>query len=185
MSKIQKKVEVDCQNSMQYILHIKTQNLQRQVGQNQQRISYLIQQHQRRQTSLYRKTYPLTSRNPSYYPNKNAAVPNSPRTQNFTQTIDGIYEEAKRNSVISNSIKRSKRQIGGFMDQCACPPGPPGMRGKKGKRGTRGALGRPGPPGIPGPPGKNGFPVMILFNSNLNILALFKRIVPVLTTYFK
>ena len=67
--------------------------------------------------------------------------------------MDDIPTSSNRNLV------RSKRQIGGYIDQCACPPGPPGMRGKKGKRGARGASGRAGPPGIPGSPGKNGFPV--------------------------
>ena len=77
----------------------------------------------------------------------------------------GMDSQGMPDSVISNSIKRSKRQIGGLMDHCVCPPGPPGMRGKKGKRGARGTNGRPGPPGIPGPPGKNGFPVSYYDNN--------------------
>ena len=73
--------------------------------------------------------------------------------------MNNLAESKPKNSV------RAKRQIGGFMDQCACPPGPPGMRGKKGKKGNRGSSGRAGPPGIPGPPGKNGFPVRMKYHN--------------------
>ena len=156
---------------MQYVLQLKTQNLQRQIGQNQQRISYLNRQQQRLQASLYHRNYQLPSQNPSNNQNRNYAFSKSQRTKNITQMLFGMDSQGMPDSVISNSIKRSKRQIGGLMDHCVCPPGPPGMRGKKGKRGARGTNGRPGPPGIPGPPGKNGFPVSYSSRYELQIIS--------------
>ena len=157
---------------MQYTVHFQTQNLQRQIRENQQRIAYLVKKLQGLQRPLNRRNYQPQSRNSIYYEDKNVAIPNFPQAQNITKIgmewmIERKDDRETENSRTSNSVTRSKRQIG-LMDNysnanCVCPPGPPGMRGKKGKKGLRGASGRPGPPGIPGPPGKNGFPVSLEF----------------------
>ena len=157
---------------MQYTVHFQTQNLQRQIRENQQRIAYLVKKLQGLQRPLNRRNYQPQSRNSIYYEDKNVAIPNFPLAQNITKIgmewmMERKDDRETENSRTSNSVTRSKRQIG-LMDNysnanCVCPPGPPGMRGKKGKKGLRGASGRPGPPGIPGPPGKNGFPVSLEF----------------------
>ena len=152
---------------MQSTVHFQTQNLQRQIRQNHQRIAYLVKSLQSLQPSLNRRNYPQQPQNQIYYEDKNVAIPNFSQVKNITKPgMEWMMERNDNretdNSRTSDSVRRSKRQIG-LMDNysnanCVCPPGPPGMRGKKGKKGMRGASGRPGPPGIPGPPG---FPVSL------------------------
>ena len=153
IDELKQEMELHCEQAVRHSLYDNTAYLQRQIWQNHQRIAHLKRQLQRYE--IFTKDSPKAS-NGSYeqmttFDNKNNypvyKSPNANATNNFPAT-----------SQLMRSV-RSKRQIGGFMDNCGCPPGPPGLRGKKGKRGTRGTVGRAGPPGIPGPPGKNGFPV--------------------------
>ena len=116
----------------------------------------LSRQLQRQQEGI-RSIYSTQNNSRNLFKKGRPNLQKSPFNRTHTQMLFGMHEQVASKS----DPVRTKRQIGGFMDQCACPPGPPGMRGKKGKRGARGALGRGGPPGIPGPPGKNGFPVNV------------------------
>ena len=153
-------MEVRWQDSMQNSLSNKAIFLQRQIWRNQQRIELLHQQ-LKRQSSMTDKDPPLKTKSDkvaipystSTYVQEDRLLNNKFNDSEMFFGMENIPTSSNRNLV------RSKRQIGGYIDQCACPPGPPGMRGKKGKRGARGASGRAGPPGIPGSPGKNGFPV--------------------------
>ena len=157
IEELKQEVQLHCDENVPYNSYDKSANLQRQIWQNHQRIAQLKRQLQRFEmlnrnipkafNASYDEQIPtdLDKRDDTYHP--------AYKSTDVSDTNDFLTASQLMRSV------RTKRQIGGYLDNCGCPPGPPGLRGKKGKRGTRGTVGRPGPPGIPGPPGKNGFPV--------------------------
>ena len=161
LNELKQNIELQCEKSVQYNLYTKTANLQRQIWQNNNRITYLTRQLQRQHESNRNvPPTPNVSPTPKNYFNKQRLNYQAiPYDSNHTNMLFGMNHMATSQT---KSV-RTKRQIGSLMDHCVCPPGPPGMRGKKGKRGVRGGSGRPGPPGIPGPPGKNGFPVRLKY----------------------